>query len=119
LESWYSQGQRGEEIGRDILKQLGFSFIFNSKFHDEDKRKPSFDILVTRWGQKYAVNIKFGNNFVFTSTNAIRLARFCKKFGFRPALLFILSKKRFYFYSLDNQVSQALDLKNEKLEVYA
>jgi hypothetical protein len=119
MESWYCQGQRGEKIGRDILEELGFKFVFDSKFKDEDRKKPSFDLLVTRWGQRYAVNMKFGNNFVFTATNTIRLSKFGKKHNFKPALLFILSRKRYYFYSLDSQFPQTIDKINNKLEVFA
>ena len=63
MESWYDKGQRGEKLGKEILEKIGFT-QFKGELKYYEKRASSWDVLVTRLGQKYAINIKFGNNFV-------------------------------------------------------
>ena len=112
-------GNQGEKIALEIIKQLGFKEFPDGYLSDEEKRgRPSWDILAARWGQKYAINVKHGNNFIITPRNVLRLEKFCNKHNYKPAYLLIINKRKYFFYSLDNQIPKTIDKLNSKLEDY-
>ena len=115
-ESKVSKGKRGENLGKDILKKLGFNLVWD--ILDEDNRASSYDFLAIRWNQKYAINVKFGDKFSINYRNLQRLNVIHKVHGFKPAFLFIKSPKTYWFYCLDGTFPTKIDCKNQKMEIF-
>ena len=108
-------GDRGEKIARDILESIGFRFEWKI-LKEEGRGKPSYDLLAHRLGQKYAINVKHGTRFVIDPCNALRLYKTAKKYGYKPAFMLVINSNRYFFYSLDSQVPERIDKKNERIE---
>ena len=112
-------GNKGEYIAKTILLELGFRpFPKGVQFDKIKQGKPSWDLLMGRWGVNYAINVKYGTTFTITLSNLKRLELFCRTNHYHPAFLFVSNNKKYFFYSLDHQFPTKINKNNTKLEEF-
>jgi len=109
-----SKGDYGEAIAKKILEKMGFTIDY--KLLDEDGRTPSYDLLAKRLGQKYAINVKYGDTFHIGKRNLERLDLINSNTEYKPAYLFVFSENHYWFYSLDREIPSSVDTFNHKME---
>lgn len=110
-------GQYGERLAKEILIKMGFSLV-PDLLDSSQRGNPSYDILARRNGQKFAINVKYGNQFIIGSRNVERLMKVKEEHGYTPAYFFLASPDHFWFFSLDINFPKQIDIINSKLEVF-